>query len=330
MITNKTSSLSHRKNPGNVPQHAELCLFLVDMSRIDDIINQNNLEEFSTACTFQASRMDTKPGWGARWNRTDVQMNDTDFLDEKTNFLSHLRELESFTKYTKGKAVERSAPAKVWKPRKNYSNYVMAMSQPQSFLDVVDFQSRMATSGRRVSSVTELDRSFSQAELLKMALERGVPEDEASGTSETPLVPDSITNNLPGRFQNTSDRENSYSTGTIHELHVDKTDKSREIDPGSRKGKSVDRGAKNHECGNNGRLTDRDKGNNASVSSSEKLPTLVLRDRVPKRHFDDSDTGIGSSSQVSLKRPRNRPQFDNDYLDDKELSFLLENGCFAN
>ena len=320
------------KNRGNVPQYAELCLFLVDMSRIDDIINQNSLEEFSTACTFQASRMDTKPGWGAGWNRTDVQMNDTDFLDDKTKFLSHLSGLESFAKYTKGKAVERSAPARVWKPRKNHSNYVMAMAQPQSFLDVLDFQSRMATRGRRVSSVTELDRSFSQAELLKLAMKGpGIQEDEASGTSETPSVPDSITNNLPGRLQNTSDQDKSYSTGTVSKLHMDKTDKSREINIGSRKGKSVDRRAKSHEREDNERLTDRDKGNNASVSSSEKLPTLVLRNRVPKRHFDDSDMGIGSSSQVSPKRPReSRPQFDNDYLDDEELSFLLENGCFAN
>jgi hypothetical protein len=314
----------------SVLEAAELCLFLVDVSRIDNIINPDMLEELSTACTFQASRMDTKPGWGAGWNRTDMQTNSS---DDKTKFLNHLRGLESFAKYRKGKAVERSAPAKLLKPKKKYSNMVMAMAKPQSFLDVLKFQGVMATKGRRISSVTELGRSFSQAELRQLALgEPSNPEDDTSRTSDVPTTSDPITNILPSRLQSTSEQEQSYSTGTGHKVHVDKPDKPPETNPGLRKGKSVDRGGKSHEGGDNERLTARDEGNTVSVSSSEKPPTLVLRDRVPKRRFDDPDMGIASSSQVSPKRLReeSRSQFDNDYLDDEELGFLLETGCFSN
>jgi hypothetical protein len=58
---------------------------------------------------------------------------------------------------------------------------------------------------------------------------------------------------------------------------------------------------------------------------------LPLRGHAPKRPFDHADVKIASSSAGPSKRPRqeNLSQFDSDYLDDEELSTLLENGGFV-
>jgi hypothetical protein len=323
------------KNPSNVHQYAELCLFLMDASSMNNVVDQDNPEQPSNACKFQAMRMDTKPGWGAGWNRADVQMHDADFLDNKKKFLSHLIELESFAKYRKGKAVERPAPAKSWKPKKSYSNWEMAMTEPQSYLDVLKFRDMMAEQGRRITSITDRQRSHSQAEFPQMARlgVSSVPENGASATSGIPSTSNSTANDLLDQLQSRSDLEGSNPKiiGTVPERYMDEPDNSLETNSRSRKGKSVNMAPKSLEAHDNKRLTEQENGKGISASSPKVSPTLMLRGHIPKRGFDHSDLEIASSSAGPSKRPRqeNQLQFESDYLDDEELSLLLENGGFA-
>ena len=270
------------KNPSNLPNYAELCLFLLDALRVNELVDQDIQGQSRSTVQFQAMRMDTKPGWGGGWNRTNIQAYDDAFEDNKRKLLGHLTDLEKFTKYGEGKTLERLKPAKVWKPKKKYTNMVMAMSEPQSFDDVLKFRQYMAQKGRRLTSVIELQKSYSQKELHEIAGLPNIPESGARATSNMPSTTNSTRDNPP-----------------------DAQDYNRRLDKEA-------------------------KGKGPAISSPTKTPTLVLRDHVSKRKLDDSDPDMASSSAGPSKRPRQEKQanFDSDYLDDEQLSFLLENGGF--
>lgn len=65
--------------------------------------------------------------------------------------------------------------------------------------------------------------------------------------------------------------------------------------------------------------------------SLKVMPTLKLRGHGSKHPLDSSDQVMSSSSAGPSKRPRRESlsRFDCDYLNDEELSVLLENGGFA-
>lgn len=136
------------QNPSNLSRYAQLCLFVMDKSKIYDIFDPGQ-QHPDSICQFQTRRMDTKPGWGRGCNNKDVQKQNPDFLDNFKNLIGHFQKLESFSVYRKGKKVEEPAPAKVWKPKKRYSYHHMSTRDPPSYTVVLEF--RGPNSGERPS-----------------------------------------------------------------------------------------------------------------------------------------------------------------------------------
>lgn len=294
------------KTPSNLPQHAELCLFLMDASRTIDLVDWDKLEQSNITCNFQAMRVDTKPGWGGGWNRSDLQNHDEDFLDNKKRLLDYLKALGGFKQYNKGKTVEQPPPQKIWKAKKNYSHMMLATTEPQSFEEILKFRDQMSQKGRRLTTVTALDRSYSQAELCEIARIQDPGAAVISGAT------------VPSDTQPTSDS----STGGRSTQFFGAS--------GPRLGSKGKASAKNASR----RL--RPYGNRESAmpdreGSLKVMPTLKLRGHGSKRPFDSSDREMSSSSAGPPKRPRRESlsRFDCDYLNDEELSVLLENGGFA-
>jgi hypothetical protein len=161
------------KNPSNVTQYAEFCLFLTDVSRMNTFIDSDKLEQENTTCKLQAMRMDTKQGWGGGWNKADMFIHDADFQENKKKLLGHLAELESFAKYRKGKGVDGAVPEKLWRPKKTHENWTLsnaeAQSYPESYPQVLQFRNMLANEGRRVTSITSRQRVHSRPELVKLA-----------------------------------------------------------------------------------------------------------------------------------------------------------------
>jgi hypothetical protein len=322
------------KTPTNVPQYAELCIFVMDASKITGIVDQNELEQPSNAFAFQAMRMDTKPGWGSGWNRSDVQTSDAGFLENKKRFLNHLISLEGFAKYRKGKAVERPAPPKTWKPKKKHSNYHMAMAEPPSLSDVLQFRDMMAKKGHRLTSITTSD-GHSQGELAELAglSPSLIPESGASATSDIPPTSESTGNGLSNFKQGSSNPEDSDPkiVGFVPERRVGRPNDSSKTNSGPRKGKALSVASKIREAQNDERLIEQDRGEGISVSGAEKTATLVLRGHGTKRFLDPLDMELASSSAGPSKRSRQEThlQFDNDHLNDETLNHLLETGYFS-
>ena len=77
-------------------------------------------------------------------------------------------------------------------------------------------------------------------------------------------------------------------------------------------------------------FTQKERGKGRAVSSPKMTPPPLLHHHPPKRPLNQSDPETASSSAGPSKRPRqeNQSQFGSDYLDDEELSFLLESGGF--
>lgn len=320
------------KSPSNVPQYAELCLFLMDATRNIDLVDWDKLEQSNTTCNFQAMRVDTKPGWGGGWNRSDLQNHDEDFLDNKKRLLNYLKALGGFKEYKKGKTVEQPAPTKIWKAKKNYSHFTMATTEPQSFEEILQFRDKMSQQGRRLTTVTALDRSFSQAELCDIARirdPRASDSNAATVPSDTQPTSDSSTHSLSTQLDSapgpkdfdpeteTPEIRQEYMNGPNNSLGASLRSKgntsahnaSRRLGPyGSRESAMLDR-----------------------EGSLKVMPALKLRGHGSKHAFDSSDQVMHSSSASPSKRARRESQsrFDCDFLNDEELSALLENGGFA-
>lgn len=136
----------------------------MDASRTIELMDWDKLEQSDTTCNFQAMRVDTKPGWGGGWNRSDLQNHDEDFLDNKKRLLNDLKAFGGFKQYNKGKSVEQPPPEKIWKAKKSYSHMTLITTEPQSFEEITKVRDQMSQRGYRVTTITALDRSCSQAD----------------------------------------------------------------------------------------------------------------------------------------------------------------------
>jgi len=153
------------KTPGNVPQHSEFCIFLMDIKNLDHILDQNKPEEPETISKFQAMRMDSKPGWGSGWNRSDVQKEDLDFFDNKRRFMSYLQKLTIFAKYRQGETTEPHTPTKVWNPKKKFADWQTNIVEPQSWHDIWKLRNMLQASGNRITSIMDRQRSVAPDEI---------------------------------------------------------------------------------------------------------------------------------------------------------------------
>ncbi|OBT59599.1 hypothetical protein VE04_00034 [Pseudogymnoascus sp. 24MN13] len=320
------------KSPSNVPQYAELCLFLMNASRTIDLVDWDKLEQSNTTCNFQAMRVDTKPGWGGGWNRGDLQNHDQDFLDNKRRLLNYLKALGGFKEYKKGKAVEQPALTKTWKAKKNYSHFTLATTEPQSFEKILQFRDTMSQRGRRLTAVTALDRSFSQAELCGIAR---IQDPGASATIAATALSDP-----PPTLGSGPDSLSTQLDGSLgpkgFDLEIDSPEIQQEYMNGPNNSLSASLRSKGKAAANNasGRLGPYGSSESAMPDregSLKVVPTLQLRGHGSKRPFGSSDQGMSSSSAGPSKRARRESQstFDCDYLNDEELCALLENGGFA-
>jgi hypothetical protein len=321
------------KSPSNAPQYPELCLFLIDASRAIDLVDWDKVEQSNTTGNFQAMRVDTKPGWGGGWNRNDLQNCDKDFLDNKIRLINYLKALGGLKEYNRGKTVQQPAPTKIWKAKKNYSHYTIATTEPQSLESILQFRDRMSQQGRRrLTTVTVLDRSFSQAELCDIA---GIQDPRASNSnaatvpSNTQPSSDSVTDSLPTLLDGVPVPKGFDSETEIPEIQEEYMN------------------GPNNSLGASLRSKGKTSANNASTSfgpyrsgesaikdgegSVKVMPTLKLRGHGSKRPSDSSNQGMSSPLAGPSKRARRESQsrFDCDYLNDEELSALLENGGFA-
>lgn len=318
--------------PSNVPQYAELCLFLMDASRTIDLVDWDKLEQSNTTCNFQAMRVDTKPGWGGGWNRSDLQNHDEDFLDNKKRLLDYLKALGGFKQYNKGKTVEQQPPEKIWKAKKNYSHMTLATTEPQSFEEILKFRDQMSQKGRRLTTVTALDRSFSQAELCEIAGIRDPRAADSNGAtvpSDTQPTSDSSSDSPPTQFDGASGpRGFNPETGTPRILQEYMKGPNNSLGASLRsKGKM----SANNASRRLGPYGSRESAMPDREGSLKVMPMLKLRGHGSKRPFDSLDREMSSSSAGPSKRPRRESlsRFDCDYLNDEELGALLENGGFA-
>jgi hypothetical protein len=321
------------RNPSKVSEYAELCCFLVDTPGMKNFIDQDKLEQPDMASLY-TMRVDTKPGWGGGWNSVDLQIHDVNFEEKKQNLLSHLSKLESFTNYRKGNGVAKSSPAKLRRPKKEHQNWERTMLHPKSFPEswpeIMNFRDMLTRKGHRITSITDNKQYGPNAETgVARVASYTIPEN--GGSALSPL--DLTGNNLPQQLQRTSNLGKRASTviGFTPGEYIHDLDNSQETSSGSRIGDNEEVAAESVETPDDERFTQKDKGKGRAISSPKVAPTPLLRDHPPKRPLDQSDQETASSSAGPSKRPRqeNQSKFGSDYLDDEELSFLLENGGFV-
>jgi hypothetical protein len=328
-------------NPGNVSQYAELCCFLMDTPGMKNFIDQETLEQPNMASLY-TMRMDTKPGWGGGWNRANLQMHDVNFEENKQRLLNHFSKPESFTYYRKGKGVARTSPTKLMKLKKEHQNWERLMlrptSFPESYPEIMNFRDMLTREGNRITSITDNKQYGPNAE-TGMARVGSYTIPENGGSALSPL--DLTGNNLPQRSRSTLNLGKPGSTiigftpgGDIHD-----PDNSQETSSASTRG-NIDHsflscymkeiGAERVEIPDE-QFTQKEKGKGGAVSSPKLTPLPLLHHHPPKRPLNQLDPETASSSAGPSKRPRqeNQSQFGSDYLDDEELSFLLESGGFV-
>lgn len=86
-------------SPSNGPQILELCIFVMDVSQIQGLTEKLTPIQPHTPCRFQTTRVSSKSGWVGGWNKTDMQMHDADFLDNKNKFLTYLKRSRFFSRH---------------------------------------------------------------------------------------------------------------------------------------------------------------------------------------------------------------------------------------
>ncbi|RDL40397.1 uncharacterized protein BP5553_00376 [Venustampulla echinocandica] len=262
--------------------YSELCLFLIDASRMDSLFGQDTPGQPSIACKFQAMRMDPKLGLADGWRGIEVQKHDPNFLDSRKRFLSHLRELENFKTYMEAKFVEQPVPAKFWKSKK-YSEWGVSTTNPQPYLAILEFRDMVAGRGSPNSPITSVTDQ-QPSHLHDERRGRNIPKNGASATSSMPLAPASTRNQPLGRQEG------------VPECHIDKPSKLLISNSKSRKGKSVNMASKNLENHGNGPLNEQGKGTQGNSRPGNSRPGKG------KQHRGNGISSFSSRSKVVVFR----------------------------
>ncbi|CZR61916.1 uncharacterized protein PAC_11813 [Phialocephala subalpina] len=336
------------KNPGNMTEYAKLCIFVLDASKWHTLPDQDELECPAPAYRFQAMRMDTKPGWGSGCNKADVQIHEDEFWDHMRAMIQHLIKIESFSEDVKGKGIEQPKP---WKPKKMYTNWRMTTTRPSSFASLLKFREQAVN--HRATAITVNEKLNPDAEQLlddetalvgtasieppggftEQGFIDGTPETTTFLSIAKPLkqgkgkaIVVSSPKAIPPRVPF------DHGSGiTLEDFEFDddttsagpSTEQAQKIDDRVQKRRSLNFGA-----GEGPSSTGLSKQQTQQIQETQQVQRTV-----PKRTFEDVDPGEGPSSAGPSKRPRQQetvPQFDRDYLDDEELSILLESGEFGN
>jgi len=116
------------------------------------------------------------------------------------------------------------------------------MPKPQHFQDILKLREIMAQKGRRITSITNRQRSHAELRQMARPRESSIPENEASAASSSTPTSNSSRHNLPNQLQSRPDLEdfNSKIIGIVPERYMDESDNSPEKNSGFRKSKSVD------------------------------------------------------------------------------------------
>ncbi|KAI9691720.1 MAG: hypothetical protein M1822_007792 [Bathelium mastoideum] len=153
--------LAHRKfftvtskNPSNVSEFPELCLFVIDNASIEDMVESQQAFELIDEWSLQARRADLKPGWGRGWNNVGIRVRDRGLPEKIPELLGHVESamnsrLLSAKSNGKGKSPERS-----WKPKSKLQHWNMSSVERQGLADILKFKDHLNSRGKRLAALT--------------------------------------------------------------------------------------------------------------------------------------------------------------------------------
>jgi hypothetical protein len=138
------------KNPSNISEYPEFCLFITDRSSMDSDQVRNTLTEWS----LQTRRLDSKPGWGRGWNNTDVKAQDTNTLPRITELRDHIQESLKSWALRDTQSANGHNSQRIWGPKIAHGNWNMVSAKPVKLQNLLEFVDVLASKGKRVDSIT--------------------------------------------------------------------------------------------------------------------------------------------------------------------------------
>jgi len=188
-------------NPSNRQKYPEFCLFTMDDSSLDKVLD-SNLDSGSVArpC-LRARRLDVIPGWTRGWNDAALDCRDEYISDKVTKLLDQVKHTKASLENGETRDDVGRSSRQQWKTKDTGAGWKMISSVPVSLMDLLKFKNALHSRGRKLTTITVHRQST--GEWISVRSQNGeqnpasaanvagyyMDNDAANGIMETPETP---------------------------------------------------------------------------------------------------------------------------------------------
>jgi hypothetical protein len=142
------------KNPSNISAYPEFCLFVMDDSSIEHIMDSNLDQELVAKPYLRARRQDAKPGWTRGWNDAVLAYQAENGFGKVINLFNHVKDTSNSFGQDDIQHEINQISGRQLKTKNKTSHWIMHAAVPMGLRDVMKFQEHLRSRGRKLTSLT--------------------------------------------------------------------------------------------------------------------------------------------------------------------------------